>query len=100
MATDKVVTFLSAEVPPGRVDEFVEGFRKMLDGPIPDGMLNSELLYGESGTWIMHTTWRDRAALQAARKPVKPPTIALCERVGATFSGDLLAVEVEKEYAR
>jgi hypothetical protein len=45
----RVVTLVNAVVDAAREVELVEGYRRMVDGDRPDGLLRSELLRGQEG---------------------------------------------------
>lgn len=91
-----VLTEVSAEVEPDRENELVAGFRELLEGPVPDGLLRTELLRGSDGSWRIQTLWRDRAALDAMRASPEPPAApALFTQVGGKPSLTILEVEAQ-----
>ena len=71
--TGRILTAVSARVDADRVEELVEGFRRLGDGPAPAGLLRSELLRGPDERWVVQTLWRDREALDAMRADVDVP---------------------------
>src|SRR5262245_2077196 len=90
-----VVTAVDAQVDPAREPELIDGFQRMSDGNKPDGLVRSELLRGQEGTWRIQTTWRDFDSLMAMRKSGQPPAaLELLESVGATHSHAWCTVEV------
>jgi quinol monooxygenase YgiN len=79
-----VVTEVSALVPADRVAEIVPAFEALVRGPLPDGLLRTELLSSPAGEWRIHSLWRDQAALDAMRASSEPPAApALFRRLGA-----------------
>lgn len=98
MATDKLVTMVSAVVAKERETEFLDGYRALNASEKPDGLLRSELLRERDGGYVIQTVWRDRDALMAARNTNTPPAaLALLDKVGATHSHDVLTIEEEFE---
>ncbi len=88
------MTSVSAVVPADREDALVEGYRSLVAGDKPEGLLRSELLRGQDGRWVIQTVWRDRAAIMAARSSGEPPAaLRLLQRVGAESVHDVLAIE-------
>ena len=67
-----VVTVVDARVDPERESELMEGFRLLIAGDRPDGLVRSELLRGQEGAWRIQTTWRDIDALMALRSSGRP----------------------------
>ena len=61
---------------------------------MPDGLLRTELLRGQHGTWTVQSVWRDRAALEAVRTSPEPPAaMELFRRIGADHSHEVFSVE-------
>jgi len=80
----QVLTEVSAVVAPGREAELLAAYRALVAGPLPDGLVRTELLGGQDGRWRIHTLWRDRAALDAMRAAPDPPAAPrLFREVGA-----------------
>jgi heme-degrading monooxygenase HmoA len=80
----RILTEVSATVDPAHESELVDGFRELLAGPIPDGLLRTELLRGQDGQWRINTLWRDREALAAMQASSEPPAAPrLFRSVGA-----------------
>lgn len=69
----EVLTEVSAFVEPGREQELVAGFERLVRGQVPDGLLRTELLRGSGNSWRIETLWRDGAALEAMRSSGQPP---------------------------
>jgi hypothetical protein len=89
-----VLTEVRALVHPSRGDDVVAGFRRLLAGPAPDGLLRSELLR-TGGEWRIQTLWRDREALEAMRAGSEEPAApALFRSVGAEPELTVLEVMV------
>jgi hypothetical protein len=94
----RLITSVSAVVDPSRETELITGFRELVTGPAPEGLLRSELLRGQDGTWRIQSLWRDREGLLAARKSGEPPAaLELFRRVGADHTHDVFTVEVSHE---
>ena len=90
---EQILTSVSAEVDPSRDDELVDGFSALLGGALPDGLVRTELLRGQDGTWRIQSLWRDRAALMAAREAgERPAALVLFERVGAEHAHEVFTV--------
>jgi hypothetical protein len=90
---DQILTSVSAEVDPGRNDELVEGFSALMGEALPDGLVRTELLQGQGGTWRIQSLWRDRAALMTAReRGERPAALVLFERVGAEHAHEVFTV--------
>ncbi|GHI07902.1 hypothetical protein AQI88_33495 [Streptomyces cellostaticus] len=81
----QVLTEVSAIVPPDREGELVTAYRELVAGPLPEGLLRTELLSGRDGRWRIQTLWRNRAALDAMRAaaPEGPAAPRLFRAVGA-----------------
>jgi len=89
-----VVTTTDATIAADREVELLDGYRRMLQADQPDGMLRSELLRGQNGSWRIQTTWRDMVALQAVRNSGRPPAaLALLDSVGAEHTHSWFIVE-------
>jgi hypothetical protein len=81
---EHIMTVVSAVVPEAREAELVAAFRGLLEQPLPDGLLHTQLLRGAEGGWRVESLWRDRAALEAMRAGSDPPAApALFRGVGA-----------------
>jgi hypothetical protein len=94
-----IATSIDAKLPPGREQEFLDGYREMSNGDTPDGLLRSELLRGQDRYWRIQTTWRDMEALKSPRKSGKPPAaLALLDRLEAEHSHTVFAVEQSQSY--
>jgi hypothetical protein len=68
-----VLTVVSAAVGDDRHERLVDGFRELLKGPVPDGLLRTELLRGAEGRWRIQSLWRDREALETMRSRSEAP---------------------------
>jgi hypothetical protein len=89
-----ILTDTSATVDADREAELVDGFRSIMAGGVPDGLLRTELLRGTDGQWRIQTLWRDRAALDAVRAQPEPPAAPrLFTSVGAEPSLQVFEVE-------
>ncbi len=92
--SSRIVTVVDATVASEREADLLDGYRRMMDAPKPDGLLRSELLRGQGGRWRIQTTWRDRDALIAVRMSGRPPAaLELLDGVGAEHSHDVFSVE-------
>ena len=79
-----VLTVVAATVEEDAHDHVVRGFRELLTGSMPDGLIRTELLRGPEGRWCIQTLWRDQAALDAMRAGPEPPAApALFRTVGS-----------------
>jgi len=90
---EEVLTEVSARVPDtaGRVSA---EFARLLDQPLPDGLLRTELLRGPDDEWRIQSLWRDQAALDAMRAGPEPPAApSLFRRLGAEPVLRVLRVE-------
>lgn len=95
--SEHVLTEVSATVEPQDEQALVEGFRALTAGPVPEGLLRTELLSGPEGDWRIQTLWRDRAALDAMRAAPEPPAAPhLFRSVGAEPSLTVLAVRAAR----
>ncbi|WP_441249116.1 antibiotic biosynthesis monooxygenase [Kitasatospora sp. McL0602] len=80
----QVLSEVSAVVPAGREDELVRSYRELVAGPLPDGLVRTELLRGPDGLWRVQSLWRDKAALDAVRSnPKLAAAPRLFKQVGA-----------------
>jgi heme-degrading monooxygenase HmoA len=82
--TNQILTEVTARVDPARDQELLDGFHELLRGPVPDGLLRTELLRGDDGDWRIQTLWASREALEAMRAAAEPPAApTLLRSVGA-----------------
>lgn len=89
-----LVTTVDTQISPDREQELLDGFRELNEQDRPEGLLRSELLRGQDGTWRIQTTWRDREAVLALRRSGKPPAaMALLDRLGAVHTHAVFTVE-------
>ena len=80
----RVMTEVSAMVEAGREADLVDGFRRLLGEPKPDGLERTELLRAGGGAWRIQTLWRDQQALDRMRAAPEPPAAPqLFRQVGA-----------------
>lgn len=90
---DPVVVAITADVPAGREDDLVKGFRELATGPAPPGMKRTELLRLRDGGWRIQTLWENLDALLALRQSGTPPAaLQLLDRIGAEHSHEVLFV--------
>lgn len=88
-----VLTLVSASVTEGDHERLISGFRELLKGGFPDGLLRTELLQGPEDRWRIQTLWRDRAALEAMRAGPEPPAApALFRSLGSEPSLEIWEV--------
>ncbi|HET9631079.1 MAG TPA: antibiotic biosynthesis monooxygenase [Terrabacter sp.] len=81
---EHIMTVVSAVVPQDREADLVAAFEDLLHQPLPDGLLQTQLLRGAEGRWRVESLWRDRAALEAMRAATDAPAApALFRGVGA-----------------
>ena len=67
----QVLSEVSAVVATDRQAELVTAYRELVAGPLPDGLIRTELLRGPGGRWRVQSLWRDAAALEAVRSNPK-----------------------------
>ncbi len=92
--SSQVVTVVRARVAEDREAELVQGFRDLVAGEALPGLLRTELLRGQDGTWCVQTLWESREAVVALRQQGRPPAaLELLRRLGATPEHDVLTVE-------
>jgi quinol monooxygenase YgiN len=90
---EEILTEVSARVPAGAGSVPAE-FARLLEAPLPDGLLRTELLRGADEEWRIHSLWRDQAALDAMRAGPEPPAApSLFRRLGAEPILRVLRVE-------
>jgi hypothetical protein len=90
---EQILTSVSAEVDLSSNSELVDGFSALVGGALPDGLVRTELLRGQDGTWRIQSLWRDRAALMAAREAgERPAALVLFERMGAQHAHEVSTV--------
>jgi hypothetical protein len=92
----RILTEVTATVDTNREPELVAGFRELLNSPLPDGLLRSELLHGQEGQWRIQTLWHDREALDALLAgPEPPPAGRLFRNIGAEPSLQVFEIEAD-----
>lgn len=80
----RILTEVTAQVDARHEQELLEGFHRLLQGPMPDGLVRTELLRGADGAWRIQTLWASREALDAMRALAEPPAApALFRSLGA-----------------
>ena len=80
----QILTEVAARVDAQREEELLAGFHRLLQGPMPDGLVRTELLRGADGEWRIQTLWTSREALDAMRALAEPPAApTLFRNVGA-----------------
>jgi hypothetical protein len=80
----EVMTEVSAIVSEERADDVPGAFAELLQQPLPDGLIRTELLSGRHGEWRIQSLWRDQAALDAMRAGAEPPAApTLFRQLGA-----------------
>src|ERR671913_2412258 len=92
----RMLTVVSATVDAGRESELLAGFHSLVDAPVPDGLLRTQLLRGDGGHWQIQSLWMDRDALDRMRAGSEPPAApTLFRSVGADPSLQIFEVTVE-----
>ncbi|MDP8929558.1 MAG: hypothetical protein M3O70_13550 [Actinomycetota bacterium] len=90
----QIVTTVTARVDPHHESDLTTGFRDLTAGPMPDGLIRTELLRGQHGNWRIQSVWRDRDALEAVRLSTEPPAaLELFRKVGADHSHEVFTLE-------
>ncbi|WP_345699878.1 antibiotic biosynthesis monooxygenase [Kitasatospora terrestris] len=69
--TGRVLSEVSGAVAAERETAFVEAYRQLVAGPLPEGLLRTELLKGGDRHWRIQSLWRDLATLEAVRADPK-----------------------------
>lgn len=69
----EIMTEVSAVVSDERESEVLAAFEDLLQRPLPDGLVRTELLAGPDGEWRILSLWRDQAAPDAMRAGSEPP---------------------------
>src|SRR5690348_6263369 len=82
-ASIPILTEVAATVSEERTEELQTGYAALVNGPLPDGLLRTELLRGPDGQWRIQTLWRDRNAIEAMRNSGEPAAPKLFRQVGA-----------------
>lgn len=96
--TNQILTEVTARVDPARDRELLAGFHQLLQGPVPDGLLRTELLRGTAGDWRIQTLWASREALDAMRASAEPPAApTLFRSVGAEPQLTILEVAAQHQ---
>lgn len=91
--SQQILTSVSATVAPERESELITGFREITAAHVPDGLVRTELLRGQHGTWRIQSAWRDRQALEQVRTGGEPPAaLELFHRVGAEHTHEVFTV--------
>ncbi|KIQ61882.1 hypothetical protein TR51_21830 [Kitasatospora griseola] len=97
MESGRILTEVGAVVPADRRAALESAYRRLVDGPLPDGLLHTRLLRAEGGHWRIQTLWRDRAALDAMRAQPEPPAAPrLFREAGAEPTLTVLEVVAER----
>ena len=79
-----IMTIVTADVDQARAPELSAAYQLLLDGGLPEGLLETRLLGDGQGHWAIHSLWRDRASLDAMRAAPEPPAApALFRRFSA-----------------
>ncbi|KJK59991.1 antibiotic biosynthesis monooxygenase [Saccharothrix sp. ST-888] len=81
----RVLSEVSAVVAAERETELVDSYRELVAGPLPDGLIRTELLRGPGGRWRVQSLWRDRIALEAVRSN---PRLAAAPRLFAMIGAE------------
>jgi len=82
--SDEIMTEVSAVVSDELASEVLAAFEELLQRPLPDGLVRTELLAGPDGEWRIHSLWRDQAALDAMRAGSEAPAApTLFRQLGA-----------------
>ncbi|WP_042377349.1 antibiotic biosynthesis monooxygenase [Streptacidiphilus melanogenes] len=55
-------------------DRLIAAYHRLIARPLPEGLLQTELLRGESGRWRIQTLWRDRSSMDAMRSTSAGPS--------------------------
>ncbi|WP_042366123.1 antibiotic biosynthesis monooxygenase family protein [Streptacidiphilus neutrinimicus] len=78
-------------------DRLVAAYHRLIALPLPDGLLQTELLRGEGGRWRIQTLWRDRSAMDAVRaSPDGPAAPRLFRELNAEPEFEIFEVVDER----
>jgi hypothetical protein len=84
LMSGEVMTEVSAIVSVEHADDVPGAFAELLQQPLPDGLLRTELLRGPDGEWRIQSLWHDQEALATMRAGTEPPAApTLFRRLGA-----------------
>src|SRR5262249_27846757 len=72
-----IMTEVSAVVAADRADDVPVAFDEVLQRPLPDGLIRTELLAGRDGEWKVQTVWRDPGG-PGPRAAGPPPAGGAC----------------------
>ncbi|MGK4584257.1 antibiotic biosynthesis monooxygenase [Kitasatospora sp. HPMI-4] len=81
----RVLSEVSAVVAAERETELVDSYRELVSGPLPDGLIRTELLRGPGGRWRVQSLWRDLESLEAVRAN---PRLAAAPRLFAQLGAE------------
>jgi hypothetical protein len=91
----QILTETSATVDAEREADLLAGFQEILAGPLPDGLLRTELMRCREGRWRIQTLWRDRESIESMRaSPEGPAAPRLFRSVGVEPSLEMCEVEI------
>jgi hypothetical protein len=96
-----ILTVVTATVDSDREGDLLAGFHSLVAGPVPDGLLRTQLLQGANRDWCIQSLWRDRNALDSMRASSEPPAAPrLFHSVGADPSLRIFEIKVEQDFSR
>jgi hypothetical protein len=76
----RILTEVSATVPSDRAGAVLAAYRALLEKPLPDGMIRTQLVEGPDDAWRIQSLWRDQTALDTMRAGPEPPAAPLLFR--------------------
>jgi hypothetical protein len=68
MMIEWVLAEANVRVPAEHEADLVAAYHRLIAQPLPDGLLQTELLRGPDGRWRIQTLWQDRSFLNAMRE--------------------------------
>ncbi|WP_042433835.1 antibiotic biosynthesis monooxygenase family protein [Streptacidiphilus anmyonensis] len=69
-----VLAEANVSVAPEHEARLIAAYHRLIAQPLPDGLLQTELLRGQDGRWRIQTLWRDRVAMDVMRGSSQGPT--------------------------
>jgi hypothetical protein len=68
-----VLAEVTARVTAEHEGRLIAAYHRLIALPPPDGLLQTELLRGQDGSWRIQTLWADRPAMEAMRASSEGP---------------------------